>query len=274
MRRAPNAMLMTREIQFEFSREAETESRSNETTDSAAALALDVDAARVEVLRGAKRLVDDLSHDARQPLSSMSMNLESAIRCLRAPEPRVSAALEALTECLDMESEMVVLLTMAQRFVAEELAECLWFSLNELAEVMCTGLLTLEQDEPDRIALQLAKPQPHVGGDSWPLRIGFLTIARQLLMRADHDSRPSASNPLIIETRWAGDRAELRLSGIRSRTVDDDIESILQCAQGFARLSRGAACFEVGRKHSAVVISLPARAATRRVAFDRRSNGT
>jgi signal transduction histidine kinase len=67
------------------------------------------------------RVVDDLSHDLRQPMTSLTMNIQAAIRILRSlePAPRVAAALEALIDCLDMERELISLVTEAQRHVSE-----------------------------------------------------------------------------------------------------------------------------------------------------------
>src|SRR5689334_21369332 len=42
----------------------------------------------------------ELSHDLRQPLTTIRMNLQSAIRLLQGPNPRVEDAVEALADCL------------------------------------------------------------------------------------------------------------------------------------------------------------------------------
>lgn len=51
-----------------------------------------------------------LRHDLRQPLTTIRMNLQAAIRLLQRPEPLVPAALDAILDCLDAEREAAGLL--------------------------------------------------------------------------------------------------------------------------------------------------------------------
>src|SRR5690349_3831488 len=41
-----------------------------------------------------ERVMAELSHDLRQPLTSLRMNLQSAVKLLQQPTPRVTTALE------------------------------------------------------------------------------------------------------------------------------------------------------------------------------------
>src|SRR5881275_2879943 len=55
---------------------------------------LDIDA---DPVAWAQSVIDDLSHDLRQPLTAISMNLQCAMRLLQSPTPRLSPAVEALS---------------------------------------------------------------------------------------------------------------------------------------------------------------------------------
>src|SRR5689334_22412969 len=63
---------------------------------------------------GVEQLIRDLSHDVRQPLTSINMSLQCAIRMLQMPTPRLGAAVEALSDCLLSEHEILEMLSRAQ----------------------------------------------------------------------------------------------------------------------------------------------------------------
>lgn len=64
------------------------------------------------------QVVTELSHDLRQPLTSLHMNIQSAVKLLQQPTPQISMALEALTDCLSTERDMIELLAHARRRAA------------------------------------------------------------------------------------------------------------------------------------------------------------
>jgi len=227
----------------------------------------------LELHRSTKRIVDELSHDLRQPLSSMSMNLQSAIHCLRSPEPCVSSALEALVDCLDVEGELIALVTSVQHCLANELARSRWFSLNDLARDTYDILAAMQSGVPKRVAHRVANPAPYVAYDSWELRTGILAIARRLL--ASKSPNTAAGRPafLVIETRWASGEAQLRLDSTRWRGPEEDLAAMMECAEDVARLSRGRASLDLEQNAVAIVLSFPAKMAPGRVALKRRSDG-
>lgn len=71
-------------------------------------------AQRAEALEDIRRIAFELSHDLRQPLTSLNMNLQTAFRLLQQPNPKIDAALEALTDCLGTERDVTRILEQAQ----------------------------------------------------------------------------------------------------------------------------------------------------------------
>ena len=78
------------------------------------------------------RVMSELSHDLRQPLTSLNMNLQTAVKMLKLPAPQISVALEALADCLSTERDMIELLAHAKRR-ATSLAGDGTVPLNEVA---------------------------------------------------------------------------------------------------------------------------------------------
>ena len=61
----------------------------------------------------ARQVIAELSHDLRQPLTTITMNLQCAMRLLRSPAPRLDDAIEALSDCLHSETEIAELTSQA-----------------------------------------------------------------------------------------------------------------------------------------------------------------
>ncbi|HKN66290.1 MAG TPA: hypothetical protein VJW73_08445 [Gemmatimonadaceae bacterium] len=275
MRRVSNLLLHTRAGGLAYPRDADGPIATADTAEHGAAIALDAAAANGrEMAYDASRLVDDLAHDLRQPLSSMRLNLQSAIRCLRFQEPSVSSALEALTECLDVEGELVTLVSRLQQQLSDAILDSLWFSLNDLARDTCETLVALGYG-PRRVAQRLAEPAPYVSGvDVVALHKGLLEIARGLFARADRSGSSFDAACLVIETRRTTEQAELRLAGIPCDDMPDDIQLILEGAQSIPGLWRAEASIEFGSTTAAISISFPAWTLARHRAVRRPSDGT
>jgi len=274
MLRVSNLLLSTRAVGLAFPHEIDGQIRGGETDEHGTAIALDVDVVNGrEMVRDASRLVDDLAHDLRQPLSSMRLNLQSAVRCLGFRDPNVSLALEALTECLDVEAELITLVARLQQQLSDVIVDSLWFSLNDLARDTCETLLALEYG-PRRVAQRLAEPPPYVSGvDVLALHRGVLGIVRRLFARADRNGSSADAACLVIETRRSTEQAELRIAGIPCGDTAEDIQSILESARGIAGLSRVDASIELGPTMATIVMSFPAWTLSRQRAARRPSDG-
>jgi hypothetical protein len=203
------------------------------------------------VVRDAKRLVDDLSHDVRQPLSSINMNVESAIRCLQLPEPRVASALEALTDCLAPESELLAMVDGVQHHLSTTLAESSWHPYARWSE-----------------------EDPRYAKVAGALRAARMAIAGSILALARTRANASWCDPTIvrIETRRVSGRAQLRLCGMPCQSVQD-IAFLRQCVATAARHFPGRVALQLGPNEAVIVISLPTRMAARRPIFVRGNHG-
>ena len=110
------------------------------------------------------RLLDMLVHDLRQPLTSMSMNVRTAIRALNGKRPRLTLAIAALEDALAAESRAAELLQIEQieRLASRELAIEIGTIAHEVKRLLMTATATwgnrLDLDlEPDVWALS-ARP--------------------------------------------------------------------------------------------------------------------
>src|SRR5689334_7802757 len=74
-----------------------------------------------------------LAHGLRQPLTTIKMNLQAAIRLLQAPQPRVAAALDAISDCLTAEAHVVSMLAAIDQPPGEVLPPPLPVELNVVA---------------------------------------------------------------------------------------------------------------------------------------------
>jgi len=156
----------------------------------------------------------ELSHDLRQPLTTIRMNLQSAMRLLEGPNPRVGDAVEALADCLLSEAEMVELLTEAQRRIAQVLNPGGTFSLNRVSHEVVLGLQTPVAQGDVVVLERLDSRAPVVLGSPWRLRMILVTIVRRLRGALPQES--TGGRQLMIETRVVPPRAVLAITGMSS----------------------------------------------------------
>jgi len=163
-------------------------------------------------------LISELSHDLRQPLTSLKMNLQCAVRLLQLPNPRVSVALEALTDCLDMESDITELLAHAYRRAKATVTTTTTFALNDVVHDIVTTIRCFEPAWRRRLIEHLADESPLVDGRAWRLRFPLLTTIRHLLLLDELSE--TAGDPMRIEVRTMPEGAQIVLSQLHAGSLD------------------------------------------------------
>lgn len=163
-------------------------------------------------------LIRELSHDLRQPLTSLKMNLQCAVRLLQLPNPRVSVALEALTDCLSTESDITELLGHAHRRAKALLASTTTLALNDLVHDVVTTIRCFEPAWRKRFIEKLADESPLIDGRAWRLRFSLLSILRHLLL-LDEISETDG-DPIHIEVRTGPSGAQIALAQLRAGSLD------------------------------------------------------
>jgi len=205
---------------------------------------------------GAHELIDELSHDLRQPLTSLKMNLQCAVRLLQLPDPRVSVALEALTDCLGTESDITELLAHAHRRAKALVTTSTTFALNDVVRDVITTIRCFEPAWRKRIVEQLADESPLVDGRAWRLRFSLLSTIRHLLL-LDSLSEMRA-DPMVIEVRTASAFAQIALSHVRADSLDaQQVQPMLGLVRNVSLRLGGAMMTERRNDRALVLISLP-----------------
>ena len=157
------------------------------------------------------RVLSELSHDLRQPLTSLNMNLQTAVKMLQLPTPHVSGALEALVDCVGTDRIMIELIAQAKRRAATAATNAP-LPLNDFARDLLTSASTLDPHWRGRLGERLTSQSPQVISGFVRLRLALLSILRRSLILDEAD--PAGPEPILIETRSVGDRAELRFIGL------------------------------------------------------------
>ena len=157
------------------------------------------------------RVMSELSHDLRQPLTSLNMNLQTAVKMLQLPTPQIAGALEALVDCLSTDRDMVELIAHATRRAATLSANAP-ILLNDVARDLLLSARNLEPNWRVRLTDRLATPSPVVTSGFVRLRLGLLSILRRSLIL--DETEPGSPQGIVIETRSIDDYAELRFTGL------------------------------------------------------------
>jgi hypothetical protein len=207
-------------------------------------------------LAWAQRVVDELSHDLRQPLTAISMNLQCAMRLLQSPSPRLSPAVEALSDCLSTEAAIVDLVEHAQRRLNALLGDDQTCSLNSLADDIVSTVGAFEPSWADRLVRRLAQPAPLVAASASHVRISLLAMIRRLLLLEEFDPHPL--NRLVIETHASAPDAELLVSGIPpSFAIGPLIRPSVELLATAAKRCSGSAILETEEGQACLVVTLP-----------------
>jgi hypothetical protein len=206
------------------------------------------------------RTISELTHDLRQPLTSLNMNLQSAVRLLQQPNPHVAAALDALSDCLSTERDMVELLARARRRVTA-LAVTDEFALNDLARDIVLAAGSFEPSWRERLSVQLADPSPLVASGAMHLRLVLLNTLRRALILEDCGQQTSTA--LLLRTRALDHRAELCISGLPPTLPEaPSFEALHQLTTSLVSQLNGDVRLAVQDARAALVLSLPTAPST------------
>lgn len=204
----------------------------------------------------AHRVIDDLSHDLRQPLTAISMNLQCAMRLLQSPTPRLSPAVEALSDCLSTEAAIVDLVEHAQRRLNALLGADRTFSVNSLADDIVLTVRSFEPLWADRLERRLTQPAPQVAASASHVRMALLAMIRRLLLLEEFEAGPL--NHLVLETRTVAPNAELSITGIHPAFVIGPlVRPLVDLVTSIARRFGGSARLDVEERRACFVIALP-----------------
>ena len=201
------------------------------------------------------RVMADLSHDLRQPLTSLNMNLQTALKLLQRPTPLIPAALEALSDCLSVENDMMELLLQAKRR-ATTFSTHAPLPLNELAHDLHLAARCLEPHWRLRLSERLADPSPIVTAGFARLRLSLLSILRRSLIL--DETANARSDGIVIETRRVDERAELRFTGLPvTLSTSYSFQSLHMLIMSLVRYVNGHAHLALHDERVTFVISAP-----------------
>src|SRR5436190_688718 len=215
-----------------------------------------------------QRIIAELSHDLRQPLTSLHMNLQSAMKLLQQPGARVSAALEALSDSLSTEQDIVVLIESAKRRAVALRARA--FELNCLASDITAAAFSANPKWRSRVKERLAVPSPSVSPRVMRLRMTLLSTLRRALFI---DEREGATlREILIETDSVDSRAELRMRGLPASLAKAwSFQGLNALTTTLVSQLEGTAFIEVDDAQAELIISLAS--ATPITPLERRSHG-
>jgi len=162
----------------------------------------------------ATRIVSAFAHDIRQPLTSIRMNVQTAIRLLRGRPSRTSQAIAALQDTLAAEGAAteIVLATSARVAGLPALARSV--DLNAVVVEVHRRLRAVTATWGDRLELDLDREALFVDADPQWLRC---TVSKLVLSAFDtmDANETMARGRLSLRTRRGEGRfAELRLQGV------------------------------------------------------------
>lgn len=200
----------------------------------------------------------ELSHELKQPLTVLRMNLQYMSHLLRAPRPDVGEVNALLAECHAAERSLIEMLDRANAPCRPAPARRRRLELNQLARAVGRRLSRRAEHRPVRA--RLATPSPEVSQAAWPLRVPLARLADTALRMLQQTPFPGRDP--TIETGLENGHAELRIAGLSPSMLDRPmLWMLLEHANLLARRLNGAAGL-IGRDGGVViVIALPAASA-------------
>jgi len=173
----------------------------------------------------AAQLLTRFAHDVRQPLTSIRMNLQTALRLLRDQTPRVDAALGAIDDALLSEGAAADLVRAASERLAlgtsgEPVAE-----LNAIVVDVQRQLRAATATWGDRLVLDLDARANLIKADPLWLHGVILSLVLAALDAVAESDEHSAPGSLSLSTRrWEDDIVELSLRGVPLNALRVDRE--------------------------------------------------
>ncbi len=172
-------------------------------------------------------LVSSVTHDLRQPLTAIEMNLSAAIHLLRRSDPAILGAIDALTDALAQQRRMGAALQLLEDLAARReplRGPC------DLGAITREAITLLQSDALARhvpIELDIGLGVPAISGDVLLVRQALLDI---LIGALESSSRSSQSNaPVRVSVRSTADGAEVAVAHVPSRH-DDGARQSRPCA--------------------------------------------
>ena len=161
---------------------------------------------RAAQLTVAGALVAAITHDLRQPLTALEMNIAAALHFLRPPAPQIDDALEALNDALAQQGRMREALQVLHDLAVHRQPNC---ESVDLVPIVRDVVLLVGSDVLARhatVELNVAPSVPPVFGDATLVRQALLNIVLDALEGASLSPQPQRTVSLTV------------------RPVDDDVE--------------------------------------------------
>jgi hypothetical protein len=184
------------------------------------------------------------------------MNLQSAMKLLQQPSARIAAALDALSDSLSTEQDIVVLIESAKQRATALRARSGAFELNYIASDVITAAFGCKPGWRSRVKERLAMPSPLVSPRAVRLRMALLNTLRRALFLDERDR--TTLREILIETDSVDGRAELRMRGLpQSLARAWSFQGLHALTTTLVSQLEGAAQLEVDDSQAELIISLP-----------------
>ena len=176
--------------------------------------------ARSELRRAAQfavagELVASITHDLRQPLTAVEMNISAAIHFLRRRAPAIEDAIEALDDALRQQHRMRDALQVLQDLAVRR--EPKWDAFDVVALVREVVTLVETDALARRVPIEIDAEAgvPAAAGDATLIRQAFLNVVLDALEATSMSDQPNG--PVRIAIRRDGDAAELSVFHFAAR---------------------------------------------------------
>jgi signal transduction histidine kinase len=180
------------------------------------------DRERTSQLAVAGGLVAAITHDLRQPLTALELNISAALHFLRPSELQLDAALEALHDALVQQARMREALQVLEDLAVRRQPLC---ESVDLVPIVRGAVALVGSDVvARRVSLELvvAQPVPPVFGDAALIRQALLNMVLDALEATSLSSR--RDKPIRLSVRQVDDTVEVAISHFGLRIEAGGIE--------------------------------------------------